>query len=117
MKKNHCFVGKQWFCVEIIIFLFGATLLLGVNLGLVAVGPLVEPQFEMGVSGGCESRSVGVVFGVEMVASLPPVGHAVAVGILETLGVDLVENRGFPPAMLALIQNDMTHNVSSKFLG
>ena len=43
----------------------------------------------------------------------PQVTDAVAVGVLEALGVDLVENSGFPPAPLAFIKHDSCHN---KFL-
>ena len=59
-------------------------------------------------------KILGDAQGLEVIQTgndAPDVTGAVTVGILETLGVDLVENRGFPPAMLALIQNDVAHNV------
>ena len=39
----------------------------------------------------------------------PEVANAVAVGIQKALGVDLVENSGFPPAVSGFIKHDSCH--------
>ena len=39
----------------------------------------------------------------------PQVTHTVTVGILEALGVDLIKHGGLPPALFALIQQQLCH--------